>query len=148
MYGLLYVTELLSFLVHPCSIEYKKLKKRGKQHCDAENSILTFMCIWHMGSRWYKSNIHASTTDTKTLVLQWHVDIFPALKNRPRSRAQISNSSYPLRRASLESDVNRFRRKADCNFLVTNPWRQFVLSCCTSISYHGGINAWIPAVTI
>jgi len=42
---------------------------------DTENFILISMCMWHMGSRWYTSDLHVVTTDSDAFVTTWYLDL-------------------------------------------------------------------------
>ena len=38
-------------------------RNKVKNTLEAEKSALTAMCKWHMGSRWYTSDLHMVTID-------------------------------------------------------------------------------------
>jgi hypothetical protein len=41
----------------------RRFKKQVNRDTDAKNFILSYICIWHMDSRWYTSGLHIVNID-------------------------------------------------------------------------------------
>jgi hypothetical protein len=49
---------------------------------DTENSLVTWMYTWHMGSRRYTSHIRLVTIDIEAFLPPWHQGSYPTIEEK------------------------------------------------------------------
>jgi hypothetical protein len=67
-------------------------QKEGNKYSDAEKCILSSMCIWHMGSRRYISDLHVVTIGTRAFGPPWHQGLYSGEKKSMSTLYPVGDS--------------------------------------------------------
>jgi len=84
---------------------HRNLKKYSNKLSDAQNFIMASMYTWHIGSRWYTSDLCRVTIDTEGFVALWHQTLYPGIED---TGINIYLCQHPLQFAYNQGLVKDF----------------------------------------
>jgi len=59
-----------------CSEEFQKIRYKDS---NAEKFFCTLMCTWHMGGRWYTSDLYIATRNVLTFIPPWNQGMYAGI---------------------------------------------------------------------